>query len=201
MSREVLAWDIDDVLLAHADKWCNWSNWLFGTELSVKDYDEKWHKNWNITPEIAEERRKSFMTPAVMGCMEPVAGMPEAMAIIKESGRFENICVTKRRQPVADMTSESIQEHYPGVFSDIVHATIIDNDGKPVTRKKVDICHELGATTLNDDQWESCFEVAEGGLVAVLYGDYGWNRPVVIPERVYEVRNPEELLRHYGLIA
>ena len=54
-------------------------------------------------------------------------------------------------------------------------------------RTKAELCQKLGVDCLIDDQLKHCIGVAELGMEAILFGDYGWNQSEALPTGVRRV--------------
>ncbi len=174
MSHEVVALDIDDVVVKHVEGFVAWSNRTYGTELTIHDYSEAWHEIWGIDKEEVEERKKLFFTDEVVGSFEVIEGASEGLTAL--SGARKVIGVTSRRESLREVTAQVLEEVAPGAVEDVVFATYFKG-GEKITRSKADICRQIGATTLIDDHLKHCLAVNDAGFDSILFGDYPWNRP------------------------
>ena len=173
MSREVVALDIDDVVVKHVEGFVAWSNRTYGTTLTIHDYSEAWHEIWGIDKEEVEDRKKLFFTDEIIGSFEVIEGAGEGLVAL--SGARKVIGVTSRRESLREITGQVLEEVAPGAVEDVVFATYF-KDGEKITRSKADICSRIGASVLIDDHLKHCLAVNEAGFDSILFGDYPWNR-------------------------
>jgi 5'(3')-deoxyribonucleotidase len=62
-------------------------------------------------------------------------------------------------------------------------------------KTKDEICVRLGADYLIDDQPKHVLSAYKAGVGAILFGDYGWNRNVLVDDGVKRARNWDEVYR------
>jgi hypothetical protein len=196
MNKEVVALDIDDVVVKHVEGFIRWSNATWGTELTTDEYSEAWHELWGIEPEAVEERKKMFFTDEIVGGFEVIEGA--AIGLTALSGLKKVIGVTSRRESLRDVTETALEIIAPGAVDEIVFATYF-RDGQKITRSKAEICPEIGATHLIDDQLKHCLAVSEVGVDAVLFGDYPWNKSAdELPGNVVRAHNWLQVITHFS---
>jgi|GEM_PF-4138738 len=219
MAELLLATDVDDFLFEHAGLFCEWSNAECGTNLQVHEYHEDWPLLWGLDitkPEDMAEatrRRNLFITPEIFREFPPIEGMPEAMQQLKGRRKFGAAGVTKRRTTLESVTWAAINQHYPNIYEHLVCLTEVNDQGVRVgSRDKVEVCIEMGAFALADDQWEAPIGMALAGLEGVVFNRYPMNFPDHLfpavsvngsvknrmPLGLYEVRDPDQLLRHFN---
>ncbi len=189
MAKKVTALDIDDVLSTNATHFVEWSNKTWGTHLGVEDFDEDLATMWNVDIDTVRIRMNEYVKS------DTVSGhgyFAEAIPVIKKlRSKYDFILVTSRRTLLAPLTRKWIDKNFPDLFETIHHTGIFDKTEKGGHKKtKADICKEIGADYLIDDQPKHCFAVAEAGIQTLLFGDYAWNRRLTeLPPRVTRVKN------------
>jgi 5'(3')-deoxyribonucleotidase len=181
MSRKTIAIDLDDVLAEHVEAFIEFSNIYYGTNLTVDEYSDHWVDLWGeIDREEIERRAAEFHTH------ESTIGYKvkkDAKRVLTELGRDNDLyIVTARPRHLIDTSLEWVRTHFDGIFKGVHFVPIWEPDN---TVTKADICRQIGATYLIDDLVRHCNIAAEGGITAILFGDYSWNRdqtinPVVI---------------------
>lgn len=190
MSVETIAVDVDDVLTNTAAAIVAFSNSTWGTSLALDDYDDHWAKMWHVDTEEAL-RRRAVMEGANLHAGMP--GDPQAKEVLDRlSQKYRLVVVTSRWLAVKDQTINWINEHYSGVFDEIHFTGIWDaKHGGDVAGNmtKTEILRQLGANMLIDDQLKHCLAAADAGISALLFGDYGWNRNVKLPNTVTRVKD------------
>ena len=197
MANEVLALDMDDVTVRHAEDFILWSNTVWGTNLTLDDYTEAWHELWGISLEEVEVRKRLFFTDEIISKFKIVEGAAEGITAL--SGIRRIIGVTARREHLRGVTEQALELIAPGAVDRVIFATHFKG-GRKITRSKVDICAEIGAREMIDDQLKHCLAVSRIGVRAVLFGDYAWNRcEEGLPDGIVRARNWPEVLRHFGI--
>ncbi len=190
-TRQTIAVDIDDVLAAHAEGFIAYGNKQWGTKLTVDDYDEHFSSMWQTDHAETQRRAQEFHESGTFGTFRHFETAKEVLARLSQ--RYELVVITSRRRIVADETLKWIDTYFKGTFSEVRFAgmwdTITENS---LHMTKNDMCRELGASFLIDDQLKHCFAAAEAGLTALLFGDYAWNATVVteaLPQNVVRVKD------------
>lgn len=185
MSKRVIAVDIDDVLAASAEGWVRYSNERWGTNLTVADYTEDWAEMWGVDRAEEEKRARELHGSGLFGSFAPDQ---RAMAVLRKlSRRYELVIATSRVMKVHQDTLNWLQQHYQGIFSGVHMSGIFDKVITDEThrRTKAELCRDIGADFLIDDQLKHCVAVAEVGMEAIIFGDYPWNQSSKpLPERV-----------------
>lgn len=198
--KKTIAVDIDDVLSASAEAFIAFSNKQWGHTLSVDDYLEEWAVVWQVDLDEAARRSDLIHTYGdVIIASHRV--FDNAYQVLKKlSLRFNLIIVTSRRKVMQPATEEWINQYFPNIFSAIHYAGIWDSEkhiSEMVKATKADLCLELGADYLIDDQPKHCIAAAEAGIQSILFGDYKWNRYDVVPSRVTRIHSWAEVEEYF----
>jgi len=102
--------------------------------------------------------------------LQPIPGAVEAMQSLKN--HFSLVAVTARWDTLQKITEAQLEEHFPGVFLDVVCCGRVD--GTEISKK--DYCVKKGIGHIIDDAPHNTLECAENGIKSLLFGDYGWNK-------------------------
>lgn len=197
MPKEVIAVDIDDVVVKHVEGFCIWSNQRYGTSLTPADYSEAWHEIWGIDKEEVEPRKKEFFTDEIIGGFEVIEGASEGLVALSATRRI--IGVTSRRESLRQVTETVLDELAPKAVDRVVFATYF-HKGTKFTQSKGEICHKIGASSLVDDHLKHCMAVNAVGVDAVLFGDYPWNQTEKeLPMGIARAADWPELLETLGI--
>lgn len=188
MSKPTIAVDVDDVLATFGAQLIEFSNKIWGTDLSIEDVSEDWSEMWQLDHATTRERAR-VLHDEIFSDLEHVS---EAKGILEAlSHDYRLVITTSRQHKLKQVTIDWINKYFPDVFDEIHHAAIFDGPFTKETfeRTKLELCQEIGADYLIDDQPKHCFAMAEAGMTALLFGDYPWNRtnkthPLV--KRVYD---------------
>lgn len=190
MARQIIAVDIDDVLLASAEQFVAYSNKKWGTRLTVEDYDEHWGEMWGIDDAELTRRSKHIHGS---GVQTTFTHDDTAKPVLEELAKsFELIITTSRTRIVQKGTLEWLDLHYPGIFSDVHFAGIWDGDHEynhANTLTKGDLHERVRASYVIDDHPKHCFAAAERGIKTLLFGEYPWNRGLKLPPNVTRVKD------------
>lgn len=192
MNKPTIAVDIDDVLALSVDKFIEWSNDKFGTNIKFEDYIEDWSELWGISQAETTERVNQMYGE---GLPAKYSHIEEAVEVLnKLKADYELVVATARRSAEHMVSRDWIKKHYPAVFKDIHFAGIWDEITEQSPQKtKAKLCQELGVDYLIDDQVKHCIGVDEIGVKALLYGDYPWNKHIELPEGIKRVHNWKEV--------
>lgn len=190
MKRKAIAIDIDDVMVAHVDAFLEFSNKNYGTNYTIEDYCDRWGILWKIEDDAEIKRRaREFHTPESAMSYRFLDGAKDAIEQLGKS--YDLYIVTARPEYLVEITQEWVNMHLNGVFKGVHFVPIWIPENK-VT--KADICRQIGASYLIDDVVKHCNLAAEGGITAVLFGDYAWNRNDEIKKGVVRCKDWQEVV-------
>lgn len=201
MSKRTIAVDIDDVISRSAEGFSAFSNERWGTNLTAAQYSEEWAPLWGVSVEEAIERAKELHDAGAHGTYLSYEEASPVLARLKE--RYNLEIVTSRRAVVSNITEDWLAKHFAGLFSAVHYVGMWDEDVDPhnvhqrLERTKADLCKQIGAEYLIDDQLKHCLAVAEVGIQAVLFGDYRWNQHDNLPVNVTRASNWDEVERYF----
>lgn len=194
MKKESIAIDLDDVLSSHVEAFISFSNASYGTNLKVENYSDHWADLWGVEHEEIERRAAEFHVP------ESVAAFgvkKEAESALQKLSTYYNLyIVTARSQGLQETTSEWIAKYFKGIFKGTHFVPIWEPHNK-IT--KADICKKIGASYLIDDLPSHCNVAAQGGIKAILFGNYAWNRNEPVVNGVTRCDNWDEVLSYFGI--
>lgn len=185
-AKPVLAIDLDEVLGQFVVAICLWHNRRFNTSLISSDF-VSYHfaavTGWGSDAQAAGKVREFLSGPAgdtgIEGpapeflAVQPVAGAHAALSALQHL--FDLVVVTARSEDIGVVTREWLAAHFPGIFSRIILCNAYGSDGHHVRRSKGDVCKEIGAVALVDDNVGYCLDAARAVPLAFLFGDYAWN--------------------------
>lgn len=178
----IIAIDVDDVIAAHAEAFVAFSNRYYGTNLTIEDYEDRWELIWNVDRGEIERRAREFHAPESVQRYRRIQQADKTLERLSQD--YELVVVTARPKQLIEPTYTWLEEHFVGVFNAVHFVPIWEPDNK-VT--KADICNKIGAVYLIDDVPHHCNIAAEGGIKALLFGDYNWNRKEPIKPGVTRV--------------
>ncbi|MFZ1483472.1 MAG: hypothetical protein WAS36_00445 [Candidatus Saccharimonadales bacterium] len=195
MSKPIIAIDIDNVLAAHAGALMDVYNKLYDTSYKANDYDEKWA--WINDDEKVQAFRKEILSSGVHRSMNVVPGASESAKRLLE--KFDLVIITARWPEVSDITDTWVQKNFSGVFKDIHLTEVFMGQANGTKKSKADICHEIGAKYLIDDNYGHCKIAGEAGIHCVLFGDYAWNQTETLPANTVRCKDWQGVERYFGV--
>lgn len=199
MNKKTIAFDIDDVLAANAEGFAEFSNKRWGTHLKPDDYSEHWSEMWNIDHKEMTKRRNVIIKEKLF---TSYTFFDDAKDVLKELKKtYKLVIVSSRSNEIHKETLDWIESGFKDIFSEIHFAKIWDDpkmhELKKLKMTKTEICQEIGADYLVDDQPKHCIAAAEAGITAVLFGNYGWNRNIKLAKNLVRAKNWQEVLDYF----
>lgn len=194
-----IAVDIDDVLAANAEDFAKFSNERWGTNLKPDDYTEHWAELWKVDFDEVERRRevilkeKVFTKHRIFDEAKP--------SLVKLASNYKLVIVSSRGRRVQKDTIDWINKEFGNIFSEIHFAKIWDKNIhvlESLKLTKAEICQEIGADYLIDDQPKHCIAAAQAGIISLLFGDYKWTRGVKPIDNMVKVKNWQEVLEFFN---
>lgn len=196
MSKPVIAIDVDDVLAANAEGFIAYSNEKWGTKLKTDDYDEHWAMLWNVDNAETEKRAIDFHGS---GAVRSYRHFEEAVPVLRSlAENYRLVITTSRRLQIKADTIEWIDQYFGDIFSEIRFAGMWDKvTDHSIKATKAELCKEIGAKYLIDDQLKHCTAAADAGIEALLFGEYTWNKTRQLPGGVTRVKDWNEVLEYF----
>ena len=185
------------MLASNAPSFIAYTNKKWGLNLKIDDYHEHWAELWGVDHEETRRRAAEYNLSGVVAKMPHNA---EAVDVLKELAKdYTLVITTARHRELTDLTKKWIDTYYQGIFADIHHVGIWDTVHPHAnTFTKADICRQIGASFLIDDQSKHCNAVQEAGIQAVMFGDYSWNRDDELVEGVVRCSNWPAVLEYFN---
>lgn len=180
MPKPIIAVDIDDVLFPFMPEIIKHYNELKAANLKPEDF-HSYHliEVWGGT----EDEATAFVRrvhQSDMLLIPPIAGAKEVLDYL--ASRYELHIVTSRPVLVETQTKAWLNHYFPDMFKRI---DLIGNHYDGVaTHTKAEVCEEIGAAYLIDDQPRYIEECAQEGITGVLFGNYAWNKQFKLPSNV-----------------
>lgn len=176
-TRLRVAVDVDEVLgrFVHAlNQYCKEEHDM---DLEVQDYYiYEFAKIWNCTQDMSNHIVHSFFqSPHFAKGIPVIPGAYESLCRLQR--HCDLVVVTSRQHIIQDMTREWLDRHYPGLFSKVYFGNHFALHG--TSRAKSDICKEVGASVLIDDNPGYALECAAAGINVLLYDwehAYPWSK-------------------------
>lgn len=113
----------------------------------------------------------------------------------EHSDRFDHF-VASGRMAHLEPIEGALEANAPRLFDDVTFMHLWDEGDTKAT--KAQICKELKATHLIDDNYDHCKLAAEAGVRALVFGDYGWNRDRPLMAGMQRVNSWHEVLDYFN---
>ncbi len=177
MTRERIAFDIDDVLANTTDALRIYVNENTGLNLSKDDYKVPatywgyYEHVWSAAGihDHSWIHRFHEQMGRDQSNIRPVEGSEQTVNVLSRD--FDLVAVTSRELFMEQETKRWVHQHFGGVFEDIVLLGHIHT----AKQTKGDACKELDAQYLFDDNLGHCQSAQAVGATGILFGDYGWH--------------------------
>jgi uncharacterized HAD superfamily protein len=199
-NKPIIAVDIDDVISSSALGFVEFSNKMWGTNLTVEDYDEHWARLWKVDDQETWKRSDILTNAKLPLSYSHIEGA--GIAIERLSKNYKIVAATSRNKTMQGMTIEWINKKYGDIFDEVHFAGLWDKDTDLDSMNKLtkaELLKQIGADYLIDDQPKHCIAAAQVGIKAVLFGDYKWNRDVELVENMVKAKNWEDVLEYFSV--
>lgn len=195
MQRKSIAIDVDDVLADHAEAFIVFSNKNYGTNLTLDNYSDHWSDIWiDVDEDEVYRRAIEFLDTDTVYGFAPKSGALEVLKKLREQADL--YIVTARPSHLTETTIKWADKYFPGIFKGI-HMVPIWEPNNIVT--KADICKQIGAKYLIDDNVEHCNIATDGGIRSILFGDYCWNNDLAINDGVTRCNTWHDVARYFDI--
>ncbi len=177
MSKRTIAVDIDDTLAQSLDAFRQRVNEQANANLTAEDYKIE-ADYWGYYEKVWDTHGLSnpFTSADIFGELHTnhdlVPLLPGAEFAVHElMKRFDVVLITARDLKWQEATKEWLQLQFGDKMPDVYFSGGHHNEG---SKNKGQICVELGADWLIDDNVEHCLAAISEGVTPILFGDYGW---------------------------
>jgi hypothetical protein len=143
---------------------------------------------WGIDETTAHSTMTRFFSSSHFAEIKPLLGAKEVL--LKHKQKFRFIVVTSRNSNLGDQTRKWLNEHFDECFDDVMFGSAY---GPGVRRTKSEMCKEIQAIMLVDDNPYYAAEASPALKTSVLFGDYAWNRETTTTSK--NIQLPQNLVR------
>jgi len=178
MSKPIIAVDIDEVLVPHFQDLIDWYNSQYGTRLTLHDIHASDTTNWgNASFEETVRRVHGFYETDSFKHVQPFAEAKPVLLVLSE--RYSLVIVTARDTIIEKMTRDWLALHFQDFFGEAHFTAQYSLEGKG--RSKAEVCKEINAAYLIDDDPKNILAACEQGVRGILFGDYPWSKSKKLP--------------------
>lgn len=172
--------DLDEVLFETVDQALQFHNHTINgkkvTKEDIIDYHFYKVKEFGIKKEAAVKWFSDFLYSDEVHQISPVLWAKEALMRLQSQG-IDLVGITWRLQEYESWTTQALQQYYANILSKVIYLNAYAdiNAATVTTRTKSDICKEIGATVMVEDDLHYAQELADNGIKVYLL-DKPWNR-------------------------
>jgi 5'(3')-deoxyribonucleotidase len=198
MSREKIAIDIDDVLANSTDALRLFVNLRRGVDLTEEHYkieaqywryyESVWQQHGIDPADLMNDFHAGMNVD--QSDIRPINGAAEGVK--KLSYKYNLVPMTSRPEVMKSETINWLDIHFEPVFTE---EPVFIGFGPDAKRTKGEVCAEIGASRLIDDNVEHCKTALAKGVGAILFGNYGWHQQM--PKELIRCRNWQEVLEYF----
>lgn len=173
-----VAVDVDEVL----------ARFLHGLNMYVKDthsmhyseenyFEYNFARVWQCDQETSAQIVHAFFESEehFRSGLEVLPGAKSALKSLKEKMGCSLCVVTSRQNVIRELTEAWITHEFGDTFDDVLFGNHWTLDPNEPSKTKAQLCEEVNADVLVDDNVGYAQEVAGAGYQVVLFGDYAWN--------------------------
>ena len=199
MAKPLIAVDVDDVLAASTESLRHVVNQTYDVNLSSEHYKvpgEYWgyyERVWQ-THGIHEKVSLTELNGQMEHDQSHVPVQVGAQAVLRElANKYDLVILTARDPSWRQATERWLDLHFPNTFSGIHFA---GGHHDPEQKSKGDVCIQIGANWLIDDNIGHLQTAIDKGVGAVLFGDYGWH--VDVPAELVHCRTWKQVGAYFA---
>lgn len=184
----LIAVDVDDVLFPSTPVLFRWHNQRYGSKLTPGHRTSFYlERVWGGNQAEAILKVGEFYDTVSLVEFSPIPGAQEVLTTLRK--KHELIAVSARFRRHADLTRQWLDAHFKGYFSQVV----LTSYGEPDAIPKAHVCRDLEVGCLIDDHIDHATECAALGTLAVVFGEYAWNRGNHLPATVLRAKHWQDV--------
>lgn len=177
----IIAVDIDEVLSCFVERLVEYFNanadsfpFRSTSQVATDTFSSyRFCEVWGGTDEDSLVVVEGFFKSHFFADLPLVDGCIKGLQVLKEAGHDLHV-VTSRQLFLEAQTRKWLALHFgDGFFNTIHFGNHWGKEGKKVS--KPDLCKQIGAGVIIDDSVGYCWDCADDGITALLFGDYAWN--------------------------
>lgn len=189
----LIALDLDSVLADIVPSMFVFHNKHYGTKNKLSDHmDYALSKTWGCSPEEVVERVYHFYKSPEFHKIKTVSGAEKAVDYLAR--KYELVIITSRPHITDKSTKLWLDKHFPGKINSIHHTNQFSRAGSP-SRKKSQVCRQLGATVIIEDAIEYALD-CHNENIKVYLKEMPWNKDRRLPEGITKFSQWREIKKY-----
>ena len=184
-NNTIVAVDIDEVLQPLHAPFLAHQNNIYGTDFQYPDGEGRYYLEQftGESSEVVEEKLKTYVESAEFKDLKPLPGAIQAIEWLK-SQDYTLVVITARQHFFMEATHNFLDSHFPRAFDNVRFIDHYVGAALKPADAKLEICKEVGAEILIDDNIDTARAFASTGKSALLFGHYHWNKDERLPDGV-----------------
>lgn len=194
-----IAFDMDDVIADSSESWRVEINKRTGGSLQPEhfqvpgDYDNYYVSLW-AKHGISDKFSMDDLDNQMKTDQSHIKAHNQSLEVLtKLAKKFELIIVTARDSDKEKASKKWLDIQFPGLFKAVI---ITEYDGERPLKNKGEICKEIGADWLVDDNPGHCLDAVDNGVEAILFGEYGWHHKA--PDHLVRCKDWPAVLEYFN---
>lgn len=202
MKKPVIAVDIDDVLAIENEAVRLYANENYGYSHTPEDYLAPgeywgyWETVQGLDKAEGKRRYEAYLASGIKARLEVMDGALAALTHLKRT--YDLIIVTSREAHLVEITEQWLTKHFPEVFTDIAFVALWTGN---VKGSKADVCMQLNAQFLIDDNPQHLELARACGIKGLLFGQYGWSIGREIAPEIVKVDSWHQVREYFDGLA
>jgi len=177
MNKPVIALDFDDTLLYTTCGFVDWYNATYKTFLRYKDIVADMGTFLGITREAELALWSIFFSSDFFKTLKPTPHAFDTLHSLHTN--YDLVLITNREVEFKESLYMWVNAYVPNIFSRIIFARDFPEGKRP----KGEMCKDLGALCLVDDEPWNLVSAQENGVFAIIF-DAPWNQKETIGNRI-----------------
>ena len=192
-SKKIIGVDADEILAEFMEHFLMFHNLKYQTNFSKNEISSfRFEEVFKIEEKAVLRRIGEFYEAEAVSEIKPVKGAIEGINKLLEKG-YELEIITARPPYYREITVEWVEKHFPEKFKQIHFAfNPFNKNSERLT--KAQICKQIGAEVLIDDNLVNALDCAENGIMVYLM-NAPWNQTQDLPKNVVRVESWEEIVK------
>jgi 5'(3')-deoxyribonucleotidase len=177
MKKPVIVFDFDDTLLYTTRGFVDWYNATYKTFLRYEDIVSDVATFLGVTRDAELGLWGDYFSSSTFSTLQPTPCLVDVLRALHVN--YELILLTNRELEFKESLYVWVNTYVPNMFSRIIFARDFPEGKKP----KGEVCKEMGAICLVDDEPWNLVSAKENGVHPIVF-DAPWNQKETIGNRI-----------------
>ena len=184
----IIAIDLDDILASTLERFIQFHNEKFSTNLTINDFTSYELQNIEgISNKEEAKRLKLFDNSKYFDTISPLKGSQTSISQLSKN--HDIIVITARTRSVAKKTTAWIKKNFP----EIKRVVFISEGYKHYCKMKSEVCKKVGAEVIIEDKKVFVEDCVSAGIKVFMF-NYPWNKEIEDHPLIVRVNSWEEVV-------